>query len=39
MIFLYPAYDVRESISGTVELVMSPFHQFLKPAFKSPVTI
>ena len=38
IIFLYPADDVRESISRPVELVMS-FQQFVQEALKSPVTI
>ena len=39
MICIYPANDVRESISWPVELVMSSFHQFVQQALKSLVTI
>ena len=38
MICVYPADDVRESISWPVELVMSSFHQFVQQALKSLVT-
>ena len=31
--------NVREAISRPAELVMSPFHQFIQRALKSPVTI
>ena len=39
MIYVYLADDVRESISRSVELVTSSFHQFVQRALKSPVTI
>ena len=39
MICVYPADDVRKSISWPVELVMSSFHQFVQQALKSVVTI
>ena len=39
MICVYPTDDERESISQPVELVISPSHQFVQRALKSPVTI
>ena len=39
VIFVCPADDVREAISRPVELVMSPFHQFVQRTLKSPATI
>ena len=39
IICLYPADDVRESISCPIELVMSFFHHLEHRALKSPVII
>ena len=39
IICLYPADDVRESISCSIELVMSFFHHLEHRALKSPVII
>ena len=39
MICIHPADDVREYISGPIELVMSSLHQFVQRASKSAVTI
>ena len=39
MICVYPADDVRQSISRPAELAMLSFHQFVQRALKSPVTI
>ena len=39
IICVYPADDVRESISQPVELVVLSFHQFVQRAWKFPVKI
>ena len=38
-ICVYPDDDVREAISRPAELVTPSFHQFVKQALKSPVSI